>query len=134
LAKKLNDTPAERRAAIEDLIDRDNARMRQDFVAQFAMRDEMQFPSHLLGSGLLALPGENGPLYPEFQFDSQGQPWPLLAAVLAALPSHFSPWQRAFWLVAPEDALGGETPIARIARGDPPVVEAARRAGELTIG
>ncbi|EYD74826.1 hypothetical protein Rumeso_03593 [Rubellimicrobium mesophilum DSM 19309] len=134
MRKRLNRTPAERRAAIEDLIDRDNARMRADFLAQFAVLDGTQVLPHLMRPGLLALPGGNGPFYPAFQFNPQGQPWPLLATVLAALPSHLSPWQRAYWLVAPDDRLGGETPIARIARSDPQVVEAAHRAGELPIG
>ncbi len=83
---------------------------------------------------ILGLPFRNRTLFPAFQFDADGQPHPLMKAVLAALPEDMTPWQRAFWLVAPDVQLDGEVPHELVRQGDDRVVAAARDAGRLPIG
>ncbi|GAA4267797.1 hypothetical protein [Frondihabitans peucedani] len=68
---------------------------------------------------LLALPTPAGSVgYPEFQFDSDGEPLPGLDVVLGALdPVGAHAWRDAVWLVTPSDALSGSTPAAVLRAG-----------------
>ena len=71
---------------------------------------------------------------PAFQFDDDGQPWPLVQPVLRALPAYRSAWQRAFWLVSPNEWLDERVPADALHEGDERVVEAAGHAGAVVIG
>lgn len=52
--------------------------------------------------------------YPAFQFDDDGRPRPVIAAVLANLPDTMSGWQTAFWFVGANGWLGGDAPVGRL--------------------
>jgi hypothetical protein len=66
--------------------------------------------------------------YPRFQFDGQGNPFPDMSEVLAALICDEQGWDRLQWFLEPHSALGGLTPLERWERGQrAQVVEAARR-------
>jgi hypothetical protein len=78
----------------------------------------------------LAVKGEDR--YPAFQFQD-GQPRPVIADVLAALPKHMSPWQIALWFVSGNGWLADRPPVACL--DDPQaVVAAARHEAEPIIG
>jgi hypothetical protein len=134
---------------VEAEIDADNAEMRRDFLTEFEMLTSAEVHDRAGYGGLnkaqtangwkragrvLGVPHRGRDLFPAFEFDRDGQPWPMLAQVLAALPDDLSPWQRAFWLVAPLDALGGAAPIELVRAGDARVLDAAARAGALPVG
>lgn len=134
---------------VEAEIDLDNARMRADFLQEFEMldsagvhdraghrgRNKAQTANGWKRAGrILALPVRGRDLFPAFQFDGQGQPLPLMAEVLAALPADLTPWQRAFWFAAPCPALDEALPMDLLARGDRRILDAAARAGELPPG
>jgi hypothetical protein len=53
-------------------------------------------------------------LYPSFQFGTNGRPHPNVALILAALPSHRTLWQVAFWFVSPNGWLDGDMPANRL--------------------
>jgi hypothetical protein len=73
-------------------------------------------------------------LFPAFQFDANGKPWPIMAQVLAALPDRMTPWDIAGWFVRRNMDLGGAVPRDLLAEGDARVVQAAAMAGEGPIG
>lgn len=66
-------------------------------------------------------------LYPDFQFRDDGQPLPVIAAVLAALPDGLTGWALALWFdqplvhdgrwVAPVEVLGNPDLSLTLARG-----------------
>lgn len=133
----------------ETEIDADNAAIRTRFLEEFKTltsaavhakaghqgRNTAQTAAAWKRAGrILSVTYGGRDLFPAFQFDAGGQPLPLLRDVLAVLPESFTPWQRAFWLVAPDFRLDGKRPIDCIKDGDPEVVEAARRAGVLPNG
>lgn len=51
-------------------------------------------------------------VYPDCQFDRDGQPRSVMPLLLALLPARGDPggWRRVFWLYGPREALGGQTP------------------------
>ncbi len=81
---------------------------------------------------LFSVPRLGEELYPAFQF-RDGQPHPMIARVLAALPKRKRPWQVAFWFTSSNGWLDGDTPANRLDGGDA-VVEAARREAEELVG
>ena len=83
---------------------------------------------------ILGLPFQGKYGYPEFQFDEDGQPLKPMQAVLGALPTDFTAWQRAFWFVSPKEELGGKTPEKAMRDGHDRVVEVAKSADQLTVG
>jgi hypothetical protein len=87
---------------------------------------------------LLALPGFGGrKLYPAFQLDPNGRPYPEIAKILEIFSDIVeTPYTIASWLVSPQDLLEGETPIAWLQAGKDlsRVLAAAQRsAGELNL-
>jgi hypothetical protein len=70
-----------------------------------------------------------GEVFPAFQF-REGQPHPAIKKTLAALPTAFSPWQRALWFVSTNGWLGDKAPMDLLDDTDE-VVAAARREGEV---
>ncbi len=71
-------------------------------------------------------------VYPAFQF-REGQPRAVIGHVLEALPSEISPWQTAFWFVAPNGWLDGVAPVERL-DDEASVREAAAHEGEAWMG
>lgn len=72
--------------------------------------------------------------FPAFQFDAQGQPFAILADVLAALPEGWTPWEVAAWFVQKNLGLDGAVPRDLVALEDARLIEAARAAGGQAIG
>lgn len=137
------------RAAAEARIDLRNAEKRKEFLDEFAVVDSagVHEISGNTGSNtsqtaavwrkanrILGLPVGQRTVYPAFQFDEGGRPYPLMKRVLDALPDDMTPWQTAFWLVSPSSALDGGLPLDAIRRGDEGVVEAARNEASEIIG
>jgi hypothetical protein len=130
-------------------IDIDNARLRADFLREVDLLDSAAVHRRSGHSGrntaqtaavwrragrIFGVPHQGRLLFPAFQFDADGRPLPLVKEVLAALPEALTPWQTAFWFMAPDPWLDGAPPRDALLRGDPAVVEAARHAGRLPVG
>jgi len=137
------------RAAAEARIDLRNAEKRKEFLDEFAVIDSARVHeiSGNMGSNpsqtaavwrkanrILGLPVGQRIVYPAFQFDEGGRPYPLMKRVLDALPDDMTPWQAAFWLVSSSSALDGGLPLDAIRRGDERVVGAARNEASEIIG
>jgi hypothetical protein len=65
-------------------------------------------------------------LFPAFQFDALGQPWPVMGEILARLPADLTPWQIAFSFVSGNGWLGGAYLCERLEDREE-VVTAAQR-------
>lgn len=137
------------RAAAEARIDMRNAEKRKEFLDEFEVIDSIRVheisgnkgrnPSQTAAvwrkaNRILGLPVGQRTVYPVFQFDEGGRPYPLMKRVLDALPDDMTPWQTAFWLVSPSSALDGGLPLDAIRRGDEQAVEAARNEASEIIG
>lgn len=137
------------RAAAEARIDLRNAEKRKEFLDEFAVIDSAKVheisgntgsnPSQTAAvwrkaNRILGLPVGQRTVYPSFQFDEGGRPYPLMKRVLDALPDDMTPWQTAFWLVSPSSALDGGLPLDAIRRGDEGVIDAARNEAPEIIG
>lgn len=137
------------RAAAEARIDLHNAGKRKEFLDEVAVIDSTRVheisgntgsnPSQTAAvwrkaNRILGLPVGKRTVYPAFQFDEGGRPYPLMKRVLEALPDDMTPWQTAFWLVSPSSALDGELPLDAIRRGEERVAEAARNEASEIIG
>lgn len=83
---------------------------------------------------IIGLPIVGITVYPAFQFQQNGQPYPLIREVNEAFTEDCTEWQRASWLVSPNEWLDGETPVSAIQRNDPKVVDAAAIACEVPVG
>lgn len=133
----------------ETRIDVTNAEMRRDFLEAFKVLDAIALHERAGHEGsnksqtaaswrksdrILGLPFAGKTVYPDFQFDADGQPWPLMRDVLKALPADWSGWQRAFWMVSPNEWLDEGLPFEAIRAGDRDVIEAAAEAGRMAIG
>ncbi|CAD6548242.1 hypothetical protein ACFQ3P_40930 [Paraburkholderia sabiae] len=67
-------------------------------------------------------------VYPDFQFDRAGRPYPVVARLLAILPDggwHKGGWDRAGWLYWPHRKLGGEKPAEVFAVSPQRVIDLA---------
>jgi hypothetical protein len=74
---------------------------------------------------------EGHDLYPAFQFDANGSPYPEIAGVIEIFSGIVAtPYTIASWFVSPQDLLEGEIPAAwlRSGRDSELLFEAARRA------
>lgn len=137
------------RAAAEVRIDLRNAEKRKEFLDEFAVIDSTRVheisgntgsnPSQTAAvwrkaNRILGLPVGQRTVYPAFQFDEGGRPYPLMKRVLDVLPDDMTSWQTAFWLVSPSSALDGGLPLDAIRRGDESVVDAALNEASEIIG
>lgn len=87
---------------------------------------------------LLTLDASGGrKLYPAFQFNPSGRPYPEIAQIIEIFTGAVeSPYTIASWFVSPQDLLDGETPMAWLKshKDSSRLLEAARRsAGELDL-
>lgn len=134
---------------VEARIDAANAEMRRDFLAAYpvveaaAVHDRAGYggvnkaqtaAAWKRANRILGLPYAGRIVYPLFQFDDDGQPWPLMQPVLRSLPADRSAWQRAFWLVSPNEWLDERVPADALRNGDERVIQAAEHAGAVAIG
>lgn len=135
--------------SIEARIDLANAELRRDFLAAFPVVEAAVVHDRAghksankaqtaatwrRADRILGLPYDGRIVYPLFQFDDDGRPWPLVQPTLKALPADRSAWQRAFWLVSPNEWLDERTPADALRAGDERVVDAAGHAGTPVIG
>lgn len=72
--------------------------------------------------------------FPAFQFDQNGQPYPIVAQLLGALPEGWSPWEIGAWFAQRNFALDGAVPRELVAAADARLIEAAQAAEGQTIG
>jgi hypothetical protein len=73
-------------------------------------------------------------LFPGFQFDEQGAPRPVIAAVLEALPTDaMSDWEVALWWTSANGWLDSERPVDRLDDTDALVAAAAHLAEPLPL-
>ena len=73
-------------------------------------------------------------LYPVFQFDSDGQPRPVVETVLEVLKGlNLSTWATAIWWDTGHDVLNWRTPAEKLAK-DPEAVLTAARLDARTLG
>jgi hypothetical protein len=73
---------------------------------------------------------EGQTLYPAFQFNAAGKPYPEIAKVLEIFSGAVeTPYTIASWFVSPQDLLDDKTPAAWLQEGGDPTLlfEAARR-------
>ena len=137
------------RAAAEARIDLRNAEKRKEFLDEFAVIDSARVheisgnkgsnPSQTAAvwrkaNRILGLPVGQRTVYPAFQFDESGRPYPLMKRVLDALPDDMTPWQTAFWLVSPSSTLDDSLPLDAIRGGDEQAIDAARHEASEIIG
>lgn len=99
----------------------------------------MPEPNETLAAAERRIDAMNAELRADFQ-KAFGDPEEMLAQlslkpVLDALSPDYSMWQRAFWLVSPDEWLDGECPIDAVCAGKiDRVIEAARLTHEDPIG
>jgi hypothetical protein len=83
---------------------------------------------------ILALPTRRGGVvYPAFQFDDDGQPFPTIAEVIEILaPVAVTPYTIASWLMSPKPYFEDQSPMQWLKSGRPPrhVVTEARLAAD----
>jgi hypothetical protein len=128
-------------------IDAVNAQARVRFMSNFltlsaaevtaqsgsTAKNRHQTPSRWKAEGkIFSVPWQGKERFPAFQF-KEGRPLPVIAAILAALPSRMSQWEVAFWLVSTNSWLDGASPRECLNEQDR-VVEAARLEGEAVVG
>ncbi|MXY32942.1 MAG: hypothetical protein F4Y60_02395 [Boseongicola sp. SB0664_bin_43] len=134
---------------VEARIDARNAELRNEFLKDFPVLDSATVHRRAGLRGIntsqtvnawrkrgriLGLPIQGKYGYPQFQFDADGQPLKLMKAILDALPTDFTPWQRAFWLVSPKEELDGNSPEKAMRDGNDRVIEVARSADQTLVG
>jgi hypothetical protein len=104
---------------------------RRDHVQQLLGVGSRQAVSQLAKRHrLLALPRDEGMVFPAFQFSASGRPYDAMPAILAAFEeADVSPYTVASWFTTPQRLLGRATPATWLRRGRDRerVVEAARR-------
>lgn len=65
-------------------------------------------------------------LFPAYQFDSEGQPRPVIAEVLTTLGQQSRDWELALWFISSSGWLGGRRPVELLESEPAAVAEAAR--------
>lgn len=73
---------------------------------------------------------DDGVRYPAINVDSEGQPRPIVAAVLESMPARSSAWFRALWWTALNPFLSDRRPLDLLDSEDEPLIRAA--AAKLT--
>ena len=119
-----------RRSPAEEQLVRQNRRLRAQFLREVptlsvtqmkgpaiptcASRASEVAEGWLRDRRVFALKVKGELLFPAFQFDALGQPWPVMGEILARLPADLAPWQIAFWFVSANGWLGGAYPCERL--------------------
>lgn len=80
---------------------------------------------------LLGVPYQGQIVYPGFQFDADGEPRPVVAQALAALPrDQMSDWEVALWWTAGNGLIAGRRPVDLLEEDPDTVVRVAGELGE----
>ncbi|MGI8414647.1 MAG: hypothetical protein ACR2P2_00245 [Nakamurella sp.] len=80
---------------------------------------------------IFGVPGSDGSqLYPGFQFNTSGQPRPVIARIIQALAPAMDGWSLALWFVAANGWLGNERP-ADYLDDDQVIIAAQQLAAEI---
>ncbi|HYU31744.1 MAG TPA: hypothetical protein VEW48_06245 [Thermoanaerobaculia bacterium] len=75
---------------------------------------------------------EGATLYPAFQLDAEGRPWPVIAEVIRTLGSKSTDWELALWFTTNVGWLDGQRPVDLLESDPAAVAEAAEsEAAEL---
>jgi hypothetical protein len=99
-----------------DLLRRADGTLSASQAARMLGTDVVTLQELAAESAVIALPLPNGTAYPACQFEIGGMVAGL-AEVLRSMPIR-SPWMRLEWLVTPDPALGGASPIEVLRRGN----------------
>jgi hypothetical protein len=83
-------------------------------------------------AGLIALPTDEGTVYPAFQFDDLGVPIPVVVEINGVLGASEDPWGVADWWLAVDADLGASP--ADLARGDVEAAARLRAAAQTLLG
>jgi hypothetical protein len=65
-------------------------------------------------------------LFPSYQFDAEGQPWPVIAEVLSTIGQQSRDWELAIWFISSSGWLGGRRPVDLLESEPAAVAKAAR--------
>jgi hypothetical protein len=76
---------------------------------------------------IFSVPRHELRLFPGFQFDEQGRPKQVIAAVIGELGSRLTPWELALWFAKASGRLGGRRPVDLLDDEPRAVIEAATR-------
>lgn len=82
---------------------------------------------------VFAVPHGGQLLWPGFQFDTQGQPRPVVAELLRLFEDEPSPWALALWFTSHTGWLDGRRPVDLLETEPGAVVEAARAENEPLV-
>lgn len=78
---------------------------------------------------VFSVPSGNAVRFPGFQFDGEGRPREVVAAILRTFQSRLSEWEMALWFTTASGWLGGRRPVDLL-DGDPAIVVKAA-AGQI---
>ena len=65
-------------------------------------------------------------LYPAYQFQEDGHPYPVIEEVLSVFGKDLQGWQIALWMISPNGWLDGLPPVEYLAKQPEAVVKAAK--------
>lgn len=82
---------------------------------------------------IFAVPHQGVNYFPGFQFSKDGQPLPVIAAILAVLAERRSAWGLALWFTSRTGWLGDRRPVDLLESEPDAVVEAAAREAEELV-
>jgi hypothetical protein len=135
----------EPRPQIDAEIDRDNAKLRANYLKKVPAYSAAEIRAQLLKAKpkntsepasrwkreqrVFAVRHDGKDLFPAFQF-ADGAPLPIIRKILKALPDDMTPWQVAFWFASGNGWLDGETPEECL-KDERDVVFAAEQQGAL---
>jgi len=111
---------------------RRNAAAREELVSEFGFvaLDEAQL-SRLKEKGLVFSVEHQGQTrFPAFQFDTEGQPLPVIARVLSTLGQQSQGWELALWFMAGNGWLDDRRPVDLLQSAPAEVEQAAEREAE----
>ncbi len=81
---------------------------------------------------IFSVPHQGVNYFPGFQFTQDGQPRPVIGAVLAAVPG-WSPWEIGLWFTSRSGFLGGRRPVDLLDSDPDAVVRAAAAEAEELV-
>ncbi|HEX3552850.1 MAG TPA: phasin family protein [Thermoanaerobaculia bacterium] len=79
---------------------------------------------------VFSVPHRGSTFFPGYQFDSKGQPIPVISRVLATLGRRSREWELALWFTSANGWLDGRRPVDLLADGPEEVARAAERETE----
>ena len=117
-----------------------NETARADAIAEFGALTAVQIDASqgrgtaarwLRQQRVFSVPGPEGPLLPAFQF-RQGEPRPIIAAVLEALDGRLTGWEILLWFTGSSGRLDGRRPVDVLIESPDAAVTAASYQASLS--